>query len=76
MFLIIIHSIAFQRHNISQRVSSDCNVITLTRFGFVLNYVLGDRTVSILTGRPAQIDVTTTLLGHVKIPRKIWRLCI
>lgn len=51
-------------------------MITLTRFGFVFDYVLSYRTVSVLAGSPAQIDVTTTFLNHVKISWKVGRLCI
>jgi len=49
---------------------------TLTWLGFILDYVLSDRTVSVLTGRPAQIDMATAFLDHVKIPWEVWRLYI
>jgi len=37
---------------------------------------LGDRAISILAGRPTQIDVTTAFLDHVKVPWEVWRLCV
>ena len=43
----------------------------ITRVGFVLDDVLRDRAVAVLAGRPADIDVTTSLVDHVKIPREI-----
>lgn len=50
--------------------------IKLTWFGFVLDYVLGNRAVPVLTGRPTQINVTTAFLDHMKISWKVWRLYI
>lgn len=50
--------------------------VIVPHFGvrLVLDDVLGDGAVAILAGRPADVDVTTSFLDHVKIPGEIRRL--
>lgn len=46
-----------------------------TRFGFVLDDVLGDGTVAVLTQGPTKFDETTAFFHYSEISRKFWGFC-
>ncbi|KAF3424260.1 hypothetical protein E2986_12704 [Frieseomelitta varia] len=54
-----------------ERRGSILTINQITSVGFVLDDVLRDRAVAVLAGRPADIDVTTSFVDHVKIPREV-----
>lgn len=68
--------LSFSNTKSSPRFDSIRKHARITGVRLVLDDVLGDGAVAILAGRPADVDVTTSFLDHVKIPGEIRRLLI